>query len=75
MQRAQVVVFITQRLDGPRPVMEFRAVPNRVNQPPLQEKFSENKIVLSSLRNCRRPGKILIQETKHNNQGNDHERQ
>jgi hypothetical protein len=27
--------------------MEFRAVPNRVNQPPLQEKFCENKIVLS----------------------------
>jgi hypothetical protein len=49
MQRAQVVVFITQRLDGTRPVMEFRAVPNRVNQLPLQEKFSENKIVLTPL--------------------------
>jgi hypothetical protein len=48
MQTAQVVVFfITQRLDGTRPVMEFRAVPNRVNQPPLQEKFGENKIVLA----------------------------
>jgi hypothetical protein len=47
MQRAQVVVFITQRLDGPRPVMNFRAVPNRVNQPPLQEKFSQYKIALA----------------------------
>jgi hypothetical protein len=46
MQRAQLVVFITQRLDGPRPVMEFRAVPNRVNQLPLQKKFCENKIAL-----------------------------
>jgi hypothetical protein len=46
MQRAQVVVFITQRLDGPRPVMEFRAVPNRTNQLPLREKLSENKIAL-----------------------------
>ncbi len=28
--------------------MEFRAVPNRVNQPPLQENFGENKIALAS---------------------------
>ncbi len=27
--------------------MEFRAVPNRANQPSLQEKFGENKIALS----------------------------
>jgi hypothetical protein len=26
--------------------MEFRAVPNRVNQPPLQEKIDENKNTL-----------------------------
>ena len=26
--------------------MEFRAVPNRVNQPPLQEKFGANTIAL-----------------------------
>ncbi len=26
--------------------MEFRAVPSRENQPPLQEKFGENKIAL-----------------------------
>ena len=45
-QRAQVVAFITQRLDVTRPVMEFRAVPNRVSQPPFTEKFSEKKTVL-----------------------------
>ena len=28
--------------------MEFRAVPNRVNQPPLREKFGENKIALAT---------------------------
>ena len=26
--------------------MEFRAVPSRENQPPLQKKFGENKIAL-----------------------------